>query len=61
MKVETNLKAGNLANDAFGYARKTVDSVTGFVSSASTEANAVVGTVNNAANSAWNAVTGLFS
>lgn len=61
MKVETNLKAGNLVNDTVGYARQTVDSVTGFVSSASQEANSVVGSVNKAANSAWNAVTGLFS
>jgi hypothetical protein len=61
MKVETNLKAGNLINDAVGYTRQTVDSVTGFVASANQEANSVVGTVNNATNSAWKAVTGIFS
>lgn len=61
MKVETNLKAGNVINDAVGYTKQTIDTATGFVSSASKQANSVVDSVNGATTSAWRAVTGLFS
>jgi hypothetical protein len=60
MKVQTNLKAGNVLQDATGYARQTVNTATGFVNSARQEANAVVDTISSTANTAWNAVTGLF-
>jgi hypothetical protein len=45
MKVKTNLKAGNVLNDAVDYAKQTVDTATGFVASASQQANALVDTV----------------
>jgi hypothetical protein len=61
MKVKTDLKAGNLINDATALAQQSVDYVTGFVSAANNQANDVVGSVGNAATSTWNAVTGLFS
>jgi hypothetical protein len=61
MKVETNLKAGNVINDTVGYAKQTVDTATGFVTNASKQANSVIDSANNATASAWRAVTGLFS
>jgi hypothetical protein len=61
MKVETNLKAGNVINDTVGYTKQTIDTATGFVASASKQANSLVDSVNGAASSAWHAVTGLFS
>jgi len=51
MKVKTNLKAGNVLNDAVGYAKQTVDTATGFVTSASKQANSLVDTVNTAVTS----------
>jgi hypothetical protein len=51
MKVKTNLKAGNVINDAVGYTKQTIDTATGFVTSAGKQANAVVDSVNSAVTS----------
>jgi hypothetical protein len=58
MKVETNLKAGGLLQDAARSAENVAGQVTGFVGSASEQATNLTNTVVGASTSAWDYVTG---
>jgi hypothetical protein len=58
MKVSTDLKSGNVINDAANLVSQGTAQVTGFVSAADQQARAVTQTVANTAQSAWNSLTG---
>jgi hypothetical protein len=60
MKVQTNLKAGNLLNNLTGAVNQTVLPAVQFVKNANQEANQMVRSTGKAVGSAWNSVTGLF-
>lgn len=58
MKVDTDLKAGNIITDAVDLASQSVNQVTDFVSAADQQARAVTASVTNTAQSVWNSLTG---
>ena len=60
MKVETELKAGNLIDDASQFVGQVSDQVGGFVAAADQQVKDLTSTVSNTASSAWNSITGLF-
>jgi hypothetical protein len=57
MRVNTDLKSGNVINDAANLVNQGAAQVTGFVSAADKQARAVTKTVTNTAQSAWNSLT----
>jgi hypothetical protein len=61
MNVKTNIKAGNIIDDAVQTAKDATYTVTGWVSDANQEANQVVGAVSSTVTSAWNSLMNLFS
>ncbi len=58
MKVNTNLKSGNLVTDVSNLVKLGSNQVVDFFSTAEQQASAVTNTVNKAAQSAWNSLTG---
>lgn len=58
MKVNTDLKSGNVVSSASNLVSEGVGQVSSFVSKADREARAVTNTVANTAQSAWNSLTG---
>jgi hypothetical protein len=58
MRVNTDLKSGNVISDAANLVNQGAAQVTGFVSAADRQARAVTQTVTNTAQSAWNSLTG---
>ena len=61
MKVKTDIKAGNLIDDAAQTAKAATATVTGWVANANYEANQIVGTAGSIATSAWNSLLNLFT
>ena len=60
MKVNTEIKSGNLITDAANWVSEGAAQVVDFVSAADQQANAVTDTLSNTLNSAWNSLTGWF-
>jgi hypothetical protein len=60
MKVETNLKAGGMLQDATYQAGNAVNQVSGFVSQANQQAENLTNSVVSTTKSLWNSVTGAF-
>lgn len=58
MKVNTDLKSGNVVSSASNLVNQGVGQVSGFVSKADQEARAVTNAVTNTVQSAWNSLTG---
>ena len=61
MRVETDIKAGNLVDDAVNVVSSTYNQVADFVSKADSQAQSVVGQVESTANAVWQSVTNPFS
>jgi hypothetical protein len=61
MKVKTDIKAGNLIDNAVQSAKDATTTVTGWVTNANQEANQIIGTVSSTATAAWNSLMNLFS
>ncbi len=58
MKVNTNLKSGNLVTDVSNLVKLGTDQVVDFFSTANQQANTVTNAATKAAQSAWNSLTG---
>lgn len=58
MKIRTNLKSGNVINDATNFVKTGVSSVTDFVVAANKQAKSVTDTVTGATSKTWNWLTG---
>ena len=61
MRVETDIKAGNLVDDAMNVVSSTYNQAADFVSKADSQAQSVVGQVESTANAVWQSVTNPFS
>jgi len=61
MKVETDLRAGNVLDDAAQGANELMNQVNGFLTSASVEAEGLTNTVTTKATSLWNCLVNTFS
>ena len=57
MKVETDLKAGSVLEDAAQGASKAVSQATDFVAEAGQQADSLTNTVSSTASSVWNALS----
>jgi hypothetical protein len=61
MKVETNLKAGNIIDTVVSQSEYALDQVQGFVNNAQSEAKTVTSYVVDPLNSAWKTLTSFVS
>lgn len=60
MKVTTNLKSGNLLEDALQAASNFGNQASDFIYTAEQQAEVVSNSVTNTANDLWHGVTGFF-
>jgi hypothetical protein len=60
MKVSTDLRAGNLVEDATQFVEKVSDQTAGFISTANRQAKNLATSVGNATNAVWQMITSPF-
>jgi len=61
MRVETDIRAGNMVNDVVDQAGKLGGQVSDFVTSANQQAEGLTTTVVSKSTQLWNAISGVFS